>query len=98
MTYRGLILFFVSISMSCMAQAQEASGVQVNRDTLIAILQDFRAENEINPVSPRLISLGTRTVDRSKTTWVSKMDFRVQIYPSNNRNEAYTVQNKFRQK
>lgn len=79
-----------------MAQAQEASGVQVNRDTLIAVLQDFRAENEINPVSPRLISLGTRPVDRSKATRVSKKGFRVQIYAGNNRNEAYAIQNKFR--
>src|SRR5690606_13843628 len=53
-------------------------------------------ENEINPVSPRLISLGTRPVDRSKATRVSKKGFRVQIYAGNNRNEAYAVQNKFR--
>lgn len=97
MRYRGLILFFVGMcSMTWTVQGQEAARVQVNRDTLIAILQGFRAENEINPVIARPISLGTKPVDRSKATRVSKKGFRVQIYAGNNRNEAYAVQNRFR--
>ena len=96
MVYRGLILFFVGISMACTAQAQQAERVHVNRDTLIAILQSFRAENDINPVVARPISLGTRPVDRSRATRVSKRGFRVQIYAGNNRNEAYATQNRFK--
>ncbi|HMR17695.1 MAG TPA: SPOR domain-containing protein [Sphingobacterium sp.] len=82
--------------MSLGARSQEVSTIQVNRDTLIAILQSFRAENEINPVAARTISLGTKPVDRSKATRVRKKGFRVQIYSGNNRNEAYAVQSRFR--
>lgn len=96
MTYRGLILFFVGIGLGWTVKAQETNRVQVNRDTLIALLQSFRADNEINPVIARPISLGARPVDRSKATRVSKKGFRVQIYAGNNRNDAYAVQNRFK--
>lgn len=96
MLYKGLILCFVCISVSMTTFAQQVGQVQVNRDTLIAILQSFRAENEINPAVARSISLGTKPVDRSKATRVSKRGFRVQIYSGNNRNEAYAVQNRFK--
>lgn len=96
MFYKGLILCIVCVSMSSAVQAQESSAVAVNRDTLIAILQSFRAENEINPVAARTISLGSKPVDRSKATRVRKKGFRVQIYSGNNRNEAYATQNRFK--
>jgi cell division septation protein DedD len=96
MIYKGLILFFVYISISLAVHAQETGQVRVNRDTLIAILQSFRAENEINPVATRSISLGTKPIDRSKATRVSKRGFRVQIYAGTNRSDAYATQNRFK--
>lgn len=96
MLYRGLILCCVYMCVVSAARAQETGAVEVNRDTLIAILQSFRAENEINPVAARTISLGAKPVDRSKATRVRKKGFRVQIYSGNNRNEAYAVQGRFK--
>lgn len=96
MIYKGLILCFVCVGIGMSTRAQQVEHVKVNRDTLIAILQSFRAENEINPIAMRSISLGTKPVDRSKATRVSKRGFRVQIYSGNNRNEAYAAQNRFK--
>jgi len=96
MLYKGLILGFACVCISFATRAQQTGVVEVNRDTLIALLQNFRAENEINPVASRAISLGTKPVDKSKATRVKKKGFRVQIYAGNNRNEAYAVQSRFR--
>ncbi len=96
MLYKGLILCFAYIGFSLATKAQQAGVVEVQKDTLISLLQHFRADHEINPVAPRMVSLGARPVDRSKATRVKKRGFRVQIYSGNNRNEAYAVQSRFR--
>lgn len=96
MLYKGLLLCFAGICISFAARSQQSGIVEVNRDTLIVLLQHFRAENEINPVAPSMVSLGTKVVDRSKATRVKKKGFRVQIYAGSNRNEAYAVQSRFR--
>jgi cell division septation protein DedD len=93
---KGLILGFSLLFFSVVASAQQSGVVEVSKDTLITILQNFRAENEINPTSSRPISLGNKVVDRSKATRVKKKGFRVQIYSGSNRNEAYSVQAKFK--
>lgn len=96
MLKKGLILSFVLGTASIAVKAQQAGVVEVSKDTLIAILQNFRAEHEINPTATRSISLGPKIVDRSKATRVKKRGFRVQIYSGANRNEAYAVQSRFR--
>ncbi len=96
MLYKGLILCFACMGFSFATKAQQTGIVEVHRDTLISLLQDFRADHEINPVTARTVSLGTKPVDKSKATRVKKRGFRVQIYSGNNRNEAYAVQSRFR--
>ncbi|NGM61034.1 SPOR domain-containing protein [Sphingobacterium sp. SGG-5] len=96
MWYKGLILCFACIGFSWAAKGQQTESVSVHKDTLISLLQHFRAAHEINPPAPRMVSLGTKPVDRSKATRVKKRGFRVQIYSGNNRNEAYAVQSRFK--
>lgn len=96
MLKKGLILSFVLGTMVLSVKGQQTGVVEVSKDTLIAILQNFRAEHEINPTATRTISLGPKVVDKSKATRVKKKGFRVQIYSGSNRNEAYAVQSRFR--
>jgi cell division septation protein DedD len=60
------------------------------------LLQNFRAAHEINPTTPRLISLGAKVVDKAKATRVRRKGFRVQIYAGSNRSEAYAIQARFK--
>ncbi|GAA4521197.1 MULTISPECIES: SPOR domain-containing protein [Sphingobacterium] len=94
----GLILFWSTLAclISIDVKAQESNAVEVQKDTLITLLQNFRAANEINPTTPRLISLGPKVVDKAKATRVRRKGFRVQIYSGSNRSEAYAVQARFR--
>lgn len=96
MLYKGLISGFVLLALVFTAKAQQAGVVQVSKDTLIDILQSFRAEHEINPTASRSISLGPKIVDKSKASRVKQRGFRVQIYSGSNRNEAYAVQSRFK--
>lgn len=96
MLKKGLILSFVLGTMVLSTKAQQTGVVEVSKDTLISILQSFRAEHEINPTTTRSISLGPKVVDKSKATRVKKKGFRVQIYSGSNRNEAYAVQGRFK--
>lgn len=96
MLYRGLILCFASISFVLTTNAQQAGTIEEKRDSLIAILQKFRADNEINPTATRTVSLGTKPLDKSKATRVKRKGFRVQIYSGSNRTEAYAIQGRFR--
>lgn len=96
MLKKGLILGFAFVAVIFAAKGQQAGVVEVSKDTLIGILQSFRAEHEINPTATRTISLGAKVVDKSKATRVKKRGFRVQIYSGTNRNEAYAVQSRFK--
>lgn len=96
MLKKGLISLVMIFAFGWSAKAQEAGVVEISRDTLISLLQSFRADNEINPRVSRTISLGTRVVDKSKATRVRKRGFRVQIYSGSNRNDAYAVQSRFK--
>lgn len=93
---KGLILSLVLIATVFVAKGQQTGVVQVSKDTLISILQSFRAEHEINPTASRTISLGPKVIDKSKATRVKRKGFRVQIYSGSNRNEAYAVQSRFK--
>ncbi len=97
MLKKRLILGFSLLFVNLAAKAQEAGTVDVSKDTLITILQNFRAENEINPSTTRTtVSLAPKVVDRAKTTRVKRKGFRVQIYSGSNRSEAQSVQGRFR--
>ncbi|MFD2553169.1 SPOR domain-containing protein [Sphingobacterium tabacisoli] len=96
MLRKGLILGFVLGVMVLSTKAQQTGVVEVSRDTLIAILQNFRAEHEINPTATRTVSLGPKVVDKSKASRVKRKGFRVQIYSGSNRNDAYAAQSRFR--
>lgn len=96
MSRKGLILGFGLVGVALSVQGQEQNGVIVSKDSVISILQDFRAEHEINPTTSRTISLGKRVVDKTKATRVKRRGFRVQIYAGPNRNEAYAIQSRFK--
>ena len=96
MSRKGLILGLGFIVTALSVTAQEQHRVIVSKDTIITILQAFRADHEINPTTSRMISLGRRVVDKSRATRVKRKGFRVQIYSGPNRNEAYAIQSRFK--
>ncbi|MCA5005369.1 SPOR domain-containing protein [Sphingobacterium sp. WQ 366] len=92
---KGLILFSAICLICIQAKGQEGN-VEVKQDSLITLLQNFRAANEINPTTARLISLGTKTVDKTRASRVKRKGFRVQVYSGSNRSEAYSMQARFK--
>lgn len=87
----SVAFFFAWISAS---HAQEKN-VVVEKDTLIGLLQQYRAYYEIGPSSSSTVSLEPKPIDKSKATRVKVRGFRVQIYSGTNRGEATNVQNTF---
>lgn len=96
MLNRGLILGFTLILGSFSLKAQESGTIDVSKDTLITILQNFRAEKEINPTTTRAVSLVPKVLDKTKATRVKRKGFRVQIYSGSNRTEAQAIQARFK--
>ncbi len=95
MVKKGLILGFVLLAFAQFTKAQSSGIVEIERDTLIALLQEFRAENGINPTVARMVSLGERNVDKKSGKRVKVRGFRVQIFSGPNRNDAYATQSRF---
>lgn len=93
---KGLILLAATCLILIQANAQDNNGIEIQKDSLITLLQNFRAAHEINPTTPRLISLGSKPVDKAKATRVKRKGFRVQIYSGSNRSEAYAIQARFK--
>lgn len=93
---KGLILCSAICLLFVQAKGQESNNVIIQQNSLITLLQNFRALHEINPTTARLISLGTKPVDKSKATRVKRKGFRVQIYAGSNRSEAYAMQARFK--
>lgn len=94
---KGLILFSVLSLFFMQVNGQEGrNNLEIQKDSLITLLQHFRAANEINPTTARLISLGARPVDKAKAVRVKRKGFRVQIFAGSNRSEAYAIQARFR--
>lgn len=93
---KGLILLGAVCLFFIQAKGQDNNGLEIQKDSLITLLQNFRAAHEINPTTPRLISLGTKVVDKAKATRVKRKGFRVQIYSGSNRSEAYAIQARFK--
>lgn len=94
MLYRGLIFGFILIGLAQLSKAQSGI-VEVDKDSLINLLQEFRAENGINPTTARMVSLGSKVVDKKSGKRVKVRGFRVQIFSGSSRGDAYAVQSKF---
>jgi len=89
---RGLFSL-VLFGLASTAKAQSSGIVLLERDTLISILQEFRAENGINPAKARQLSLGKR--DRDSKNRIKTRGFRVQIFSGPNRQDAYAAKTRF---
>ncbi|MFD2598477.1 SPOR domain-containing protein [Sphingobacterium corticis] len=95
MVRKGLILCGILCGLFTAVHAQER--VDVVADPLIAALQAFRAEHEINPASRPTVSLGEKkvTTDKRNMRRVRTRGFRVQIFSGPNRSDAVSAQNGF---
>jgi len=91
--HRTSLIASMLLAFSLAARAQSPGIVLLERDTLISILQEFRAENGINPDKARTLSLGKR--DRNPEKRMKARGFRVQIFSGPNRQEAYATQERF---
>ncbi|SMG40371.1 SPOR domain-containing protein [Sphingobacterium psychroaquaticum] len=98
MLRKGLVLFFVCVGVSHFAKAQTGL-VEVNKDSLITLLQAFRADNNINPTNTKtVVKLGAAKeapVEKKVARRVKVRGFRVQIFSGGNRNDASAVQSRF---
>ena len=94
MVYKGLIFGFILIGIAQIGRAQSGI-VEVEKDSLISLLQEFRAENGINPTTARMVSLGSKVVDKKSGKRVKVRGFRVQIFSGSSRSNAYAVQSQF---
>lgn len=95
---KGLILFILVYGSATLAKAQQSGQVEVLKDSLISILQEYRSEEGINPsLDKKTVAIGRMTaVDKSKMKRVKVRGFRVQIFSGANRSEAYAEQSRFR--
>lgn len=92
---KGLIAVFVCLGLVQVSKAQSGV-VEVNKDSLISLLQAFRSENNINPNTSRtVVKIGAKEIDKKTARRVKVRGFRVQIFSGGNRNEAYAVQSRF---
>ena len=94
MVYKGLLFVFLSIGFVQYGRAQSGI-VEVEKDSLINLLQAFRAENSINPTATRMVSLGSNVVEKRSGKRVKIRGFRVQIFSGSSRSDAYAVQAQF---
>ena len=94
MLYKGLIFGFFLLGTAQFSNAQSGI-VQVEKDSLINLLQEFRAEQGINPTTTRMVSLGSKVVDKKNGKRVKVRGFRVQIFSGSSRNAAYAAQASF---
>lgn len=94
MSYKVFILGLIFTGAISFGHAQ-SGGVEVEKDALIALLQEYRATYSIHPAVPKIVSLGTRTVEKKTGTRGKTRGFRVQIYSGASRSEANSVQARF---
>lgn len=94
MLYKGLLFGFILIGLAQISKAQSGI-VEVEKDSLINLLQAFRAENGINPTTARMVSLGSKVADKTSGKRVRVRGFRVQIFSGSSRSDAYAVESKF---
>ena len=86
------------ILLSCGLSALQAQTKQVDihQDSVISMLQEFRAQWNLNPEPEKKITFSSRPVDKTNATRVKIRGFRVQIFSRSSRNDAYGVQSKFK--
>lgn len=94
MVNKGILIgiFFTGIVFSSQAQSGH---VEVIKDSLITLLQEFRADNDLNPTASRRIKVGS-AVNKATGKRVKVKGFRVQIFSGPNRNDAYAAQARFK--
>lgn len=93
----GLIASLAVLPLALQAQnrtgVQEKGSVEIVKDPLIAVLQQFRAGKGVRTSTP---SAGSGDpVDRSNMTRTTTRGFRVQIYLGPSRTNAYAEQARF---
>ncbi|UIR55716.1 SPOR domain-containing protein [Sphingobacterium sp. SRCM116780] len=97
MLKKGLIVVFALIGFAySKVQAQENGNVVIVKDTLITILQHFRANMGINPIESKPVAVPSKPVVRSAATRRTVRGFRVQIFAGSNRSNAFSEQARFR--
>src|SRR5690606_12007507 len=95
MNYKGFIVNGLFLfALASVSKAQEIK-VEVQKDTLIGLLQEYRSFYELNPTASKTVSLEPKTIDKSKATRVKVRGFRVQIFSGSSRREAENVQQSF---
>jgi len=95
MVYKGIIICFLLLSAHQLSAQQQQTTVEEKRDSLIGLLQEYRAYYNLNPTKANPISIVPKVLDKSKATRVKVRGFRVQIYSGSSRSEATKVQNAF---
>lgn len=96
MVYKGIIcLFTLLVSVHQLSAQQQQKTVVENRDSLIGLLQEYRAYYNLNPVKATPIRLAPKVIDKSTASRVKVRGFRVQIFSGSSRTEATKVQNAF---
>lgn len=96
--YRIAPIFIFLLGLGFVSYAQSLEYLEVRQDSLIQLLQTYRAEENLGPsalISTREEVLSRAKKDASTGTRVKTRGFRVQIYSGNSRNEAYDVQTRF---
>lgn len=93
----GLILVvLLSFLLTNVSYGQQSPKLEIVQDSMILLLQEFRAEHVINPINARTtVSLAEKKVDKRTAKRVRTKGFRVQIFSGSNRSDAVAAQNSF---
>lgn len=97
--HRIVSIFVFLLGLGSLSYAQSIEYLEVRQDSLIQLLQAYRAEENLGPsalISPREEVSPKAKKDASTGTRVKTRGFRVQIYSGNSRSEAYDVQARFK--
>ena len=97
MLKKGLIVVFALVACTFLkVKAQKNDNVVIVKDTLITILQHYRANMGINPIESKPVAVPTKAPVRSAATRTTVRGFRVQIYAGSDRSNAFSEQARFR--
>lgn len=98
MLKKGLVAGIALVTLNVAAYAQEKEHVEVSKDTLITLLQNFRAKPEImlKPVESKPVVTVAKVIDKRTARRVTVRGFRVQIFTGSSRSQAYAEQARFR--
>ncbi len=97
MLKKGLIAGIALIFVSTFTHAQERAHVEVSQDTLISLLQNFRAHLGINPIESKSnVVTVAKVIDKKTARRSTIRGFRVQVFAGSSRSDAYAEQARFR--